>query len=877
MSKDLMLHEKLTQGKDFLGGADCYIKLVPEFIAPNLNPTFSIRPYQKEVFGRFEYYLDTFASKPKGVPLNLLYHMATGSGKTLVMAGEILSLYKRGYRNFLFFVNSTNIIKKTKENFLNKSSSKYLFNDVIQINTKQIRIREVDNFAAANPDDINIIFTTIQGLHVAMNMAKENSITYDDFQNYKTVLISDEAHHINAETKKGKKSDGELLSISTWENTVKSILLSNPENLLLEFTATADLTDENVADKYKDNILFDYPLKAFRIDGYSKEVQVFQSDNLPFQRALQALVLSQFRRKVFEKNKLIIKPVVLFKSKTIKDSLAFHSEFTESIKSLTGKDLSGIKEKATDALKDAFDYFATNNISLDNLALELQEDFSIDKTIEVNSETDSIVKQVALNSLEDADNEYRAIFAVDKLNEGWDVLNLFDIVRMYNTRDAKSGKPGKTTVKEAQLIGRGARYCPFKINDEQPLYQRKYDICEGKELHELKICEELYYHAEYNPRYIDELHRALEEIGIKAKETRTLNLKIKESFKETHFFEHGFIYKNEKIKYLREDVFGIDTSLIETTYHHNLVTGSSSSILVFEEIKNQVLKKKTKTYKILDFGKHVVRKALSKLPEFKFNELKHLFPNLATIDEFISSKYYLGALKVDISGNEADVDCLSQECKLNATLSVLRTIGERMHQDKVDYKGTTKFKEHQVRTVFTDKVLNIANDGKGDKEFGIGQAETRNPSLTLDLDDKEWFAFNDNFGTSEEKYLVRYIDQIVDDLQKEYEEVYLLRNEKHFQLYNFDDGKAFEPDFVLFLTKKEAEGSIIYQVFIEPKGEHLLEKDEWKQSFLKRLKSEHKIEQVWQGKEFIIWGMPFYNEKITKHKFVEEIDNNFLS
>ena len=55
----------------------------------------------------------------------------------------------------------------------------------------------------------------------------------------------------------------------------------------------------------RDNILFDYPLKAFRIDGYSKEVKVFQSDNLPFERALQALVLSQFRRKVFEKNKLI--------------------------------------------------------------------------------------------------------------------------------------------------------------------------------------------------------------------------------------------------------------------------------------------------------------------------------------------------------------------------------------------------------------------------------------------------------------------------------------------------------------------------------------------------------------------------------------------
>ena len=55
------------------------------------------------------------------MPLHLLFNMATGSGKTLIMAGLILYLYEKGYRNFLFFVNSTNIIEKTKDNFLNPS------------------------------------------------------------------------------------------------------------------------------------------------------------------------------------------------------------------------------------------------------------------------------------------------------------------------------------------------------------------------------------------------------------------------------------------------------------------------------------------------------------------------------------------------------------------------------------------------------------------------------------------------------------------------------------------------------------------------------------------------------------------------------------
>ena len=79
----------------------------------------------------------------------------------------------------------------------------------------------------------------------------------------------------------------------------------------------------------------------------------------------------------------------------------------------------------------------------------------------MNEEREKENQQILLNTLEDRDNRIRAIFAVQKLNEGWDVLNLFDIVRCYETRDARAGKPGKTTIAEAQLIGRGARYIPL--------------------------------------------------------------------------------------------------------------------------------------------------------------------------------------------------------------------------------------------------------------------------------------------------------------------------------------------------------------------------------------------------------------------------------
>jgi type III restriction enzyme len=169
------LHEILDAALKF-NGPDFYKNQVPEYVYANLRKEFSPRPYQQEAFGRFNFYWKDYHDRSKGVPTQLLYHMATGSGKTLVMAGLIIYLYEQGYRNFLFFVNSTNIIEKTRDNFFNTTSSKYLFADSISIGDKQVKIKEVDNFQAANQEDINIVFSTIQGLHSRLNTPKEPTI-----------------------------------------------------------------------------------------------------------------------------------------------------------------------------------------------------------------------------------------------------------------------------------------------------------------------------------------------------------------------------------------------------------------------------------------------------------------------------------------------------------------------------------------------------------------------------------------------------------------------------------------------------------------------------------------------------------------------------
>ncbi|WAM07239.1 DEAD/DEAH box helicase family protein [Mycoplasmopsis cynos] len=115
------------------------------------------------------------------------------SGKTVIMGGLILYLYTKGYRKFLFFVNQTNVLEKTIDNFTNTLSSKYLFDDTIEHLSDKIRIKKVNNFSGNTlNDDIEILFTTTQKLHMDLFEAKENSLTYDDFENNKVVFISDE-------------------------------------------------------------------------------------------------------------------------------------------------------------------------------------------------------------------------------------------------------------------------------------------------------------------------------------------------------------------------------------------------------------------------------------------------------------------------------------------------------------------------------------------------------------------------------------------------------------------------------------------------------------------------------------------------------------
>src|SRR3989338_5384232 len=455
-------------------------KTLPDYIVKNLNQRFSIREYQREAIARLTYYLTDYPDKT--LPIYLLFNMATGSGKTFLMASNILHLYKLGYRNFIFFVNSTTIIKKTKANFLDKSSPKYLFAEKVVFNDEEVQIQAVDNFEGVNQDNINILFTTIQGLHSRIWTPQENSITLEDFKNKKVVFLSDEAHHINTLTKNFAKMTKEEREESTsWENTVNKTFQRNNGNIMLEYTATIDLSDRAIREKYENKIIYQYTLKEFREDKFSKDVYIMQSDLNIMERVLQAVILSQYRRKVAGKYKIQLKPVILIKSqKTIAQSQEAERKFKEMIKKLKVSAIKRIEASNKNGIiKKAFDFLKNEGVTYEILVREIKGDFAEEKCIAVNSKEDSEEKQIIVNML----------------NEGWDVLNLYDIVRLYETRDVSSRKIGRkaggTTISEAQLIGRGARYYPFALNG-QDRFKRKFD----EDLNnELVILEGLNYHS----------------------------------------------------------------------------------------------------------------------------------------------------------------------------------------------------------------------------------------------------------------------------------------------------------------------------------------------------------------------------------------------
>ena len=869
--QQLFLYQRLDLLSEF-ETSDAIDTEIPDSITQNLNPDFKIRPYQEKAFARF---IRCFNKdfEGKGLPLHLLFNMATGSGKTLIMAGLILYLYEQGYRNFLFFVNSTNIIRKTQDNFLKSNTTKYLFNKEIRIAGKRVILTEVENFDGVNGNHINICFTTIQQLHTDMTTEKENALTYESFADKKIVLLADEAHHMNVSTRSRSQSQLELLD--SWENTVERVFYSNEDNLLLEFTATHDYENTGMVEKYRNKVIYRYDFKNFRDDGFSKDVTLVHSDLDLQDRILQALILNYYKKQVAVEYDIPLKPIILFKAqKTIAQSIENKENFHKLIDRLTESQINRIRSSEVEVVQRAFRFFDGRGLSSERLARDLNRDFQERYCLSVNNDAEKETNQILVNTLEDKDNPIRAIFAVQKLNEGWDVLNLFDIVRCYESRDTRFSKPGRTTISEAQLIGRGARYFPFTLpeNGDEPYqpedddkFRRKFD---NDLNHEIRVLEELHYHSVNDSRYISEIHTALRDEGIIDDDVEIRELKLKDTFKKTDLYKSGVIWLNKREERNYQNVKSFadlaDLSVRQKNHVHTIHAGSGGETAVMENQEAEGIQDTdSRDIRVVDIEQNIIQAAIARKPFFQFASLKQYFPQLTSMREFATSRNYLGGLSITFRGDFRYLKENPLE-KLTACCDLLDKIETELRKQITDYQGTTHFREESINEIFTDKTMKFSAD---------------NPRINADsrrfeevfAEDKSWIAFNGLYGTSEERRLVELLSRWIKNAEETYEDIYLLRNERHFAIYNFSDGRAFEPDFVLFLRETNGK-STTYQLFIEPKGQHLIEQDRWKEDFLKEICTECNSRLLTENNKYRVIGVGYFYNSERENRFRDKFN-----
>jgi len=823
--------------------------ITPDYLKDNLK--HRLRPYQEQALVNLDW---TQRQVTANYQYNqLLFNMATGSGKTDVLAAMILYLFTEfDYHNFLFVVNTNAVVAKTIDNLLNTASPKYLFSQPMTIHGQRVEVKSVTRFP--NNPEAGVIYlrlTTIQTLTNELSYPKENGLTYHDLSQQKLVILADEAHHFSAGTK--SKTDQKDRS---WENVLDRVRQSNPHNRQFEFTATIDLQNENIYQKYRQKIVYRYDLSRFIHEGYSKRVFRLQANNDDQNKMLNAVLLSQYRKRIAKELKISdFKPVILFKSNKIAVSKTARMSFLALIDHL---DVTYLTEFLTQqqrtshsvALKLAYDYWLSQDLA--TVIVELKRDFQALNTINVNdSAKEGILGDLNdlqnLNTLENPENPFRVIFAVAKLSEGWDVLNLYDIVRIGEQPTTLN-----QTNSEAQLIGRGARYNPFIYQDKLS-YTRRFDQKNTK----YQLLESLYYHTINDPKYLDNLKKSLDKLDLPVEDDNDFDVfetSVKPAFKRSKVYKQGHLYYNEVENIPDKDFnslerFGVNTATIAEV---NLVDST------WEADYNEVASTQdpaTETRFLFNFidEPRLINKAFSRNKFYRFNSLHHYLPTLKSLREFLNAPNWLGPIKLYARvANHADP--LSREQQLKAVEKYLAFIQKQITNNYQRQRGTNRFVSVPISSLVKDYQKKVA------KSFSNPRHELIMP---YSMQGKSWFVFEDAIVDGLEKSLIDLVGSFIERLKVNYNQIYLIRNDERntdFKLHQFNGIMShyagFMPDFILYLTDNEC----CYQLYVEPKGSQLLDQDQWKEDLLNEIRPEN-IEVIGENQQIKLYGLKFYTEK----------------
>ena len=260
-----------------------------------------------------------------------------------------------------------------------------------------------------------------------------------------------------------------------------------------------------------------------------------------------------------------------------------------------------------------------------------------------------------------------------------------------------------------------------------------------------------------------------------------------------------------------------------------------------------------------EIEKHIFRKAINIKAKqenslFQFEKLKEEV-EITSIEDLLKEEI-LGNFEVKfIINKDMEYDNISNQDKLNLVLKFLEKVFSEL-KNSIHPKKGSDFRQGRIEQFFSEpKTKTIKEDSDADRIFKEY------------LENENWYVLDSFNGTSEEKELIKFIKDSIGNLEAKHDEVYLLRNEEVYKIFDFEQGRGFQPDFILFLKGKD---SLKYQIFIEPKGNDYIGddgtfksgKEGWKEEFLEEISNKYGFSNIIKAEHpnYRLIGLPFFNK-----------------
>jgi len=398
--------------------------------------------------------------------------------------------------------------------------------------------------------------------------------------------------------------------------------------------------------------------------------------------------------------------------------------------------------------------------------------------------------------------------------------------------------------------------------------------------------EELYYYTyDEESRYISHLKNELRKDGYIRDDKVIKTFALKKNFQDSKFYKETKIWYNNQIdnpnrkKKTLEDIkkdFFPPYEIKELEYKEQEMAFEKQQDLPRLNLQKKGSQKIFKKFKEIE--KHIVQKAINIKAKqenslFQFENLKEEL-EIESMEDLQNDKLADFNIEINVSKNKS-YDDIDNSDKLDMVMKFLDSIFEEL-KNKIIPKIGSEFIAGDFNKFFSEPKIKTI------------EVDTDSERIAKELESEKWYVLDSFYGTSEEKELIKFIKETIGNLEQKYEEIYLLRNEEVYKIYDFEQGRGFHPDFILFLKTKDKKelkngfkAELYYQIFIEPKGNDYIGddgtfktgKEGWKEQFLEEITKKYGFEKVIRAENpnYRLIGLPFFN-KIHNSNFKKEYE-----